>query len=234
MTETLTTAVACPLLTTIDEGNREGLDVMMWLSVPSRRVTRALDELVGGARLSVGDSRRQPARFHRPDFRRLVWRARRSDSVIQASKPDQNGVHRALQLEPPDGSLNPISLSRPPSRLIVQLDIRRGIGPRRASAHGSVPWRENEISRTAGDDRTESRSPRNDRWKRCRAGSSTLKQAARRTRERDRLCHCVRCKIAMDVQVVPCQIRHACEGLARNRPTDAEQVRRSTTQGRYL
>ena len=34
------------LLTVIDEGNREGLEVAMGLSVPSRRVVRVLDELV--------------------------------------------------------------------------------------------------------------------------------------------------------------------------------------------
>ncbi len=34
------------LLTTIDEGNREGLEIALGLSLPSRRVTRALDELM--------------------------------------------------------------------------------------------------------------------------------------------------------------------------------------------
>ena len=46
MTETLYDGRRVRLLTMMDEGNREGLEVVMGLSVPSRRVTRALDELV--------------------------------------------------------------------------------------------------------------------------------------------------------------------------------------------
>ena len=46
MTETLYDGRRARLLTMIDEGNREGLEIVMGLSVPSRRVTRALDELV--------------------------------------------------------------------------------------------------------------------------------------------------------------------------------------------
>jgi len=46
MTETLYDGRRVRLLTMIDEGNREGLEIVMGLSVPSRRVTRALDELV--------------------------------------------------------------------------------------------------------------------------------------------------------------------------------------------
>jgi putative transposase len=34
------------LLTMIDEGNREGLEIAMGLSLPSRRVIRVLEELV--------------------------------------------------------------------------------------------------------------------------------------------------------------------------------------------
>src|SRR5262245_61046411 len=46
MTETHYDGRRVRLLTMIDEGNREGLEIVMGLSVPSRRVTRALDELV--------------------------------------------------------------------------------------------------------------------------------------------------------------------------------------------
>jgi putative transposase len=46
MTETLYDGRRVRLLTMIDEGNREGLEIAMGLSLPSRRVTRVLDELV--------------------------------------------------------------------------------------------------------------------------------------------------------------------------------------------
>ena len=46
MSETLYDGRRVRLLTVIDEGNREGLEIAMGLSVPSRRVVRVLDELV--------------------------------------------------------------------------------------------------------------------------------------------------------------------------------------------
>jgi putative transposase len=46
MTETLYDGRRVRLLTMLDEGNREGLEIAMGLSLPSRRVTRTLDELV--------------------------------------------------------------------------------------------------------------------------------------------------------------------------------------------
>jgi putative transposase len=46
MTETLYDSRRVRLLTIIDEGNREGLEIAMGVSVPSRRVVRVLDELV--------------------------------------------------------------------------------------------------------------------------------------------------------------------------------------------
>jgi putative transposase len=46
MTETLYDGRRVRLLTMIDEGNREGLEIAMGLSLPSRRVIRVLDELV--------------------------------------------------------------------------------------------------------------------------------------------------------------------------------------------
>lgn len=46
MAETLYDGRRVRLLTMIDEGNREGLEIAMGLSRPSRRVTRVLDELV--------------------------------------------------------------------------------------------------------------------------------------------------------------------------------------------
>jgi putative transposase len=46
MTETLYDARRVRLLTMIDEGNREGLDIVAGVSLPSRRVIRVLDALV--------------------------------------------------------------------------------------------------------------------------------------------------------------------------------------------
>jgi len=46
MTETLYDARRVRLLTVLDEGNREGLEITAGTSIPSRRVTRVLDTLV--------------------------------------------------------------------------------------------------------------------------------------------------------------------------------------------
>ena len=46
MSETLYDGRRVQLLTVVDEGNREGLEVAMELSVPSRGVVRVLDQLV--------------------------------------------------------------------------------------------------------------------------------------------------------------------------------------------
>ena len=46
MSETLYDGRRVRLLTVIDEGNREGLEIAMGLSVPSQRVVRVLNELV--------------------------------------------------------------------------------------------------------------------------------------------------------------------------------------------
>ena len=46
MTETLSDSRRVRLLTMIDEGNREGLEIGMGVSLPSRRVIRILDERV--------------------------------------------------------------------------------------------------------------------------------------------------------------------------------------------
>ena len=46
MTETLYDRRRIRRLTVIDEGNREGLEIAMGVSFPSRRVTRVLSELV--------------------------------------------------------------------------------------------------------------------------------------------------------------------------------------------
>ncbi len=90
MTETLYDQRRVRLLTVMDEGNREGLEIAMGLSVPSRRVVRVLSELVAvhgrptALRMDNG-----------PEFtaQPLVdWCAEHRIAMhyIQPGKPDQN------------------------------------------------------------------------------------------------------------------------------------------------
>ena len=90
MTETLYDGRRVRLLTMMDEGNREGLDIVMGLSVPSRRVTRALDELVAihgcpsAIRVDNGPE------FTAQSF--VDWCTEHGVAIhyIQPGKPDQN------------------------------------------------------------------------------------------------------------------------------------------------
>ena len=90
MTETLYDRRRIRLLTVIDEGNREGLEIAMGVSLPSRRVTRVLSELVAlhgcPAALRTDNG---------PEFtaQPLVdWCAEHGVAMhyIQPGKPDQN------------------------------------------------------------------------------------------------------------------------------------------------
>ena len=90
MTETLYDGRRVRLLTMMDEGNREGLEIVVGLSVPSRRVTRALDELVAvhgrpsAIRVDNGPE------FTAQSF--VDWCAEHGVAIyyIQPGKPDQN------------------------------------------------------------------------------------------------------------------------------------------------
>jgi putative transposase len=90
MTETLYDGRRVRLLTLIDEGNREGLEIAMGLSLPSRRVTRVLDELVAvhgcpsAVRVDNGPE------FTAQTF--VDWCAAHGAAIhyIQPGKPDQN------------------------------------------------------------------------------------------------------------------------------------------------
>ena len=90
MTETLYDGRRVRLLTMIDEGNREGLEIAMGLSLPSRRVIRVLDELVAvhgcpsAVRVDYGPE------FTAQTF--VDWCAdhRAAIHYIQPGKPDQN------------------------------------------------------------------------------------------------------------------------------------------------
>ena len=90
MTETLYDGRRVRLLTMIDEGNREGLEIAMGLSLPSRRVMRVLDELVAvhgcpsAVRVDNGPE------FTAQTF--VDWCAEHGVAIhyIQPGKPDQN------------------------------------------------------------------------------------------------------------------------------------------------
>ena len=90
MTETLYDRRRIRLLTVIDEGNREGLEIAMGVSFPSRRVTRVLSELVAlhGCPSALRTD-------NGPEFtaQPLVdWCAEHGVAMhyIQPGKPDQN------------------------------------------------------------------------------------------------------------------------------------------------
>ena len=90
MTETLYDRRRIRLLTVIDEGNREGLEIAMGVSLPSRRVTRVLSELVAlhGCPSALRTD-------NGPEFtaQPLVdWCAEHGVAMhyIQPGKPDQN------------------------------------------------------------------------------------------------------------------------------------------------
>lgn len=90
MTETLYDSRRVRLLTVLDEGNREGLEIAMGVSLPSRRVVRVLNELVAlhgrptAVRIDNGPE------FTAQAF--IDWCAEHGVAMhyIQPGKPDQN------------------------------------------------------------------------------------------------------------------------------------------------
>jgi putative transposase len=90
MTETLYDGRRIRLLTIMDEGNREGLEIAMGVSLPSRRVVRVLNELVAvhgrppSVRVDNGPE------FTAQPF--VDWCAEHGVATlyIQPGKPDQN------------------------------------------------------------------------------------------------------------------------------------------------
>ncbi len=109
MTETLYDSRRIRLLTVIDEGNREGLAIAIGPSLPSRRVTRVLDELVAihgrpsAVRVDNG-----------PEFTSQAfvdWCTEHGMAVhyIQPGTPDQNAYIERFNRS------YPISSSRSPS-----------------------------------------------------------------------------------------------------------------------
>jgi putative transposase len=90
MTETLYDGRRVRLLTTIDEGNREGLEIAMGLSFPSRRVLRVLDELVAVHGCPSAVRLDNCPEITAQSF--VDWCAEHDTAIryIQPGKPDQN------------------------------------------------------------------------------------------------------------------------------------------------
>ena len=114
MTETLYDGRRVRLLTVIHEGNREGLEIAMGLSLPSRRVIRVLDELVAVhgcpsafASTTALNLPRRPSSTGAPNT------ARRFN--IQPGKPDQNAYIERFNRSYRTEVLNAHLFSRSPS-----------------------------------------------------------------------------------------------------------------------
>jgi putative transposase len=90
MTETLYDGRRVRLLTMIDEGNREGLEIAMALSIPSRRVVRVLDELTAVHGCPAAIRVDNGPEFLAQPF--VEWCAEHRTPIhyIQPGKPDQN------------------------------------------------------------------------------------------------------------------------------------------------
>jgi len=90
MTETLYDGRRIRLLTVMDEGNREGLEIEMAVSLPSRRVVRVLNELVALHGRPTAVRTDNGPEFTAQPF--VDWCAEHGVTplYIQPGKPDQN------------------------------------------------------------------------------------------------------------------------------------------------
>jgi putative transposase len=90
MTETLYDGRRIRLLTMIDEGNREGLEIAMGVSLPSRRVVRVLNELVAVHRRPTAVRVDNGPECTAQPFVDWCAEHRVATLYIQPGKPDQN------------------------------------------------------------------------------------------------------------------------------------------------
>ena len=90
MSETLYDGRRVRLLTVIDEGNREGLEIAMGLSVPSQRVVRVLNELVAVHGCPAALRTDNGPEFLAQPFIDWCTDHRVAIHYIQPGKPDQN------------------------------------------------------------------------------------------------------------------------------------------------
>ena len=93
MTETLYDGRRVRLLTIIDEGNREGLEIAMGVSLPSRRVVRIPQRARRRAWPAISRPRRQRPRIHGAAVRRLVRRAPCGDALHPARQAGPERLH---------------------------------------------------------------------------------------------------------------------------------------------
>jgi transposase InsO family protein len=119
------------LLTVIDEGNREGLEIAVGMSLPSRRVVRVLNELVAvhgrPSAVRVDNGPEFPAQSF------VDWCAEHGVAThdIQPGKPDQNAYieprlcSRPVRSQRTLGLRTGIALTRGLIRLIVFVRTRR-------------------------------------------------------------------------------------------------------------
>ena len=99
MSETLYDGRRVRLLTVIDEGNREGLEIAMGLSVPSQRVVRVLNELVVVHGCPAALRTDNGAGIYRAAVHRLVRRPPGGDPLHPAGQARPECLHRAVQPE---------------------------------------------------------------------------------------------------------------------------------------
>ena len=94
----------------LDEGNREGLEIAMGLSLPSRRVTRTLDELVAVHGCPAAVRVDNGPEFTAQSF--IDWGTGHGVAIhyIPAGQARSERVHRALQSELSDGGPQRASL----------------------------------------------------------------------------------------------------------------------------
>lgn len=133
MTETLYDGRRVRVLTVIDEGNREGLEIATGLSLPSRRVTRVLDELVAvhgrpsAVRVDNGPE------FTAQSF--VDWCTEHGVAIhyIQPGKPDQNAYIERFNRSYRAEVLNahPLNRSRNSGTLVhLVADLQQRAAPR--------------------------------------------------------------------------------------------------------
>lgn len=90
MTETLYDGRRIRLLTILDEGNREALEIAMGMSLPSRRVVRVLNELVAPHGRPTAVRMDNGPEFTAQPFVEWCAEPRVAPHYIQPGKPDQN------------------------------------------------------------------------------------------------------------------------------------------------
>ena len=140
MNETLYDARRVRLLTAIDEGNREALDITAGVSIPSRRVTRVLDALVAvhGCPSAIRVDNELPAKSSVQIFSAMALCHNRARTNRQAdSAVRRRHVHHSdAQSSPRGEAATELHTTLKSRRKVRALSTRSW--PRRLLAKGSV------------------------------------------------------------------------------------------------